>query len=514
MGKYLDSGGLSHLMTKIKAAIAATVTGVKGNSESSYRTGNVNITPANIGAVAATGNETVYGNKYFAGTTTLDPNSVVYVSRNTKVGASSIGLWQSPIPKYLWHDLFSFCRYDVPTYYTSTDNSTWTQGTTDKRHFAQLENLSIPALTSTITGVRFVWNSASFYYCGATWLVLGTSYSYPVAHYTVKFEGSENGTDWTEILLSENLTVNSAPVWLSLTGVGTSQHLRLTITKAADDTGILNLNAIKMLTSRWGGQGAGSELEYPYVWDATPNITPIEDVTSNLGASSKRWSNVYSADFRGNRFFGGLTSPSMRVTSANTTGYAGLLKYILATSAMTTGKPTSGDGHILDMEWDNNGKWHGQVAVPTGSAGHMEWRTENGGTWTEWRSLLDARDLSSATNSSSEDLAATPKAVKAAYDLADGAADTAGRALSAATGAKAVKVAYSISNGTVTGEVHVYSAGSEVTEQWPANAYSWSYEVGAGNWVSLGTGYTKNVALSTLGYGGNLKCSFNDEVTS
>lgn len=122
--------------------------------------------------------------------------------------------------------------------------------------------------------------------------------------------------------------------------------------------------------------------------------------------------------------------------------------------------------------------------------------------------------LSSATNSSSEDLAATPKAVKAAYDLASGASTTAGQALSAATGAKAVKVAYSISNGTVTGEVHVYSAGAEVTTQWPAGAYSWSYEAGAGNWVSLGTGYTKNVPLSTLGYGGNLKCSFDDEVTS
>lgn len=122
--------------------------------------------------------------------------------------------------------------------------------------------------------------------------------------------------------------------------------------------------------------------------------------------------------------------------------------------------------------------------------------------------------LSSATNSSAEDLAATPKAVKAAYDLASSASSTAGQALSAATGAKAVKVAYSISNGTVTGEVHVYSAGAEVTTQWPANAYTWSYEAGAGNWVSLGTGYTKAVSLTTLGYGGNLKCSFNDEVTS
>jgi hypothetical protein len=33
-------------------ALANLVTGVKGNAESSYRTGNVNITPANIGAVS------------------------------------------------------------------------------------------------------------------------------------------------------------------------------------------------------------------------------------------------------------------------------------------------------------------------------------------------------------------------------------------------------------------------------------------------------------------------------
>jgi hypothetical protein len=36
-------------------ALANLVTGVKGNAESSYRTGNVNLTPANIGAVAKSG---------------------------------------------------------------------------------------------------------------------------------------------------------------------------------------------------------------------------------------------------------------------------------------------------------------------------------------------------------------------------------------------------------------------------------------------------------------------------
>ena len=49
--KYLDSAGLSYFWGKIKAYVtnAVKVTGVKGNSESSYRTGNVNITAANVG---------------------------------------------------------------------------------------------------------------------------------------------------------------------------------------------------------------------------------------------------------------------------------------------------------------------------------------------------------------------------------------------------------------------------------------------------------------------------------
>ena len=53
--KYLDNTGLAYFWSKIKAYVnnAVKVTGVKGNSESSYRTGNVNITAANVGAIPA-----------------------------------------------------------------------------------------------------------------------------------------------------------------------------------------------------------------------------------------------------------------------------------------------------------------------------------------------------------------------------------------------------------------------------------------------------------------------------
>lgn len=40
---------------KAKEAVGGAVTGVKGNAESTYRTGNVNLTPDNIGALATTG---------------------------------------------------------------------------------------------------------------------------------------------------------------------------------------------------------------------------------------------------------------------------------------------------------------------------------------------------------------------------------------------------------------------------------------------------------------------------
>ena len=116
--------------------------------------------------------------------------------------------------------------------------------------------------------------------------------------------------------------------------------------------------------------------------------------------------------------------------------------------------------------------------------------------------------LSSATDSSSEALAATPKAVKAAYDKATQAADDAASALSAATGALVLKVTYSISNGSVTAEAHVYSAGQEVTASYDANLFVWSMSINGGtSWTSIGTGRTVAVPAMTA-FGGSVKCDF------
>ena len=63
----------------IPAAIA-----VKGNAESAYRTGNVNLTPANIGALAASGG-TVGGNLAVTGTLTTGGHAVLHDGNSAKV---------------------------------------------------------------------------------------------------------------------------------------------------------------------------------------------------------------------------------------------------------------------------------------------------------------------------------------------------------------------------------------------------------------------------------------------
>ena len=62
--------------------VAGEVTGVKGNSETSYRVGNVNITPANVGALALTGGQ-------LTGELQTSSNIVPTTTNSSNLGSSS-----------------------------------------------------------------------------------------------------------------------------------------------------------------------------------------------------------------------------------------------------------------------------------------------------------------------------------------------------------------------------------------------------------------------------------------
>ena len=102
-----------------------------------------------------------------------------------------------------------------------------------------------------------------------------------------------------------------------------------------------------------------------------------------------------------------------------------------------------------------------------------------------------------------------------ARDLANTANGTANTALSGVNGTLIYDHTYTITNGVATFTAHVYCKGVEVTNDYSDSAFSWSYRLGNNitgtpSIVSLGTGKTNTVTISTLGYGGHVIGTFTD----
>lgn len=277
--------------------------------------------PSDTSKVSKTGNETVAGNKTFSGTTSIAPESIFAVSNSTVIPANTSAVIQSPIPKYLWHDLFAFGRRCTPKYYTTTDGATWTEGTLEKRLFSHQEAWGYSnIISSTISGSRWTWSTnQGFHACNGAWLVIGVAYSSTIAHYDILFEYSGDGNSWTTLASVNNLSYQSVPIWIKTNGSVSENYIRLTITRnssSASNT-VMPIVSIRWLTARWGNQGGGSEHEYPYGWDGDANIFPYKNNEQTLGTSSYKWSNVYSTTFTGN-LSGNATTATNAPTQAST----------------------------------------------------------------------------------------------------------------------------------------------------------------------------------------------------
>ncbi len=118
--------------------------------------------------------------------------------------------------------------------------------------------------------------------------------------------------------------------------------------------------------------------------------------------------------------------------------------------------------------------------------------------------------LNSATNSTSTTEAATPSAVKTAYDLANTANGTAYTALSGVNGTLIYDHTYSISNGVATFTPHVYLKGQEVTTNYAVSCFGWKYRLIDGSEVNLTTNTNRGctVTITNLGYGGHVIGTF------
>lgn len=369
-----------------------TVTGVKGNSESSYRVGNVNITKAHIGL----GNVDNTKQMPISGGTFTNLDNVFFTASVGSVlfGNQTVSILNSPEAKYVWHDVWAFCRAQTPTYEVTTNGSTWTSATLEKRLFAHQNAWGqSTVLTATQTGARWTWTNGGFAYSSAPWLAIGVCYTNPVAKFDVKLESSSDSFATSTVLVDkQGISANQVPIFVR-TNASAQNGLRLTITKNSEATSdsTLAICGLMLLSYRWGNQGKGEEWEHPYTWDANYNLSPLSgskfvgDLTGNASSATTASSATMATDARA------LVPTTGRPTSADPDTYGGSrLRHFYASSAMTTNKPPTGDGAIIHLPWDGNNGYDAQIAVKN-TDGHLAVRGMNAKVWGTWAEVYDTR---------------------------------------------------------------------------------------------------------------------------
>lgn len=482
ISKIKTPDGTTYDLKDTTARANSGVTGVKGNAESSYRTGQVNLTPNNIGAIGRT-DELLTTNPF--------------------------------APRIL-----------KGPYISKIDNAFYCA---DKRW-----NVSITNVSGTVSSLF-----DGDYEGGAQ--INGTS----TAVVTFDFANGAEATGYFPGYPYGNIIVNfyyvagpasiTGRVYCNYSGHGVGWH-DITFTKVTpSDAGAItyiarnNYYQISKLEISVKGDTSNS---YGYT-----RITEIEMHLDRQMPSKTPFLSKYNAE----KLYYPLTAPGfIGSVTGNVSGTASNVTGTVAVANGGTGKTTANDAadNLISglPAWTANPTddtyFVRQDTGGTSTFGRVKFSTlwnyikgkfsgtspitySNGtiGINTASTSGYGATKLSTATNSTATDLAATPSAVKTAYDLANTANGTANTALSGVNGTLIYDHTYSISNGVATFTAHVYQKGVEVTNNYADSCFEWSYKLasavtGTPSVVSLGTGKTKTITISTLGYGGYVLGTF------
>ena len=487
MAKYLNGDGLSHLMTKLKTWAADTFaplshthdytkTRVKGNAESSYRTGDVNLTPHNIGAAYS-----------------------VNESLNPFAPEISYRIQLDRLDNAFY---FADKRWSVTGVKTDANNVDTSLTAAQVSYLfdsSESNQSNVPAGGKLVVTIDFTGASGT-----------GVYTNYPYGRLYLDFYYS-SGPDSVAVRVYGKHT-GSTSYWQNLSVVADSRNKSTQIRYIADQTVMYNMQKLEITVNAKSDTAA-----------------TLSEIAYYLTRASKGHDMPYVSKLRAETLYENLTAPK----------FIGALEGNAATATKATklidsGNSTGGITARWSGNWVSTSDLKG-VAVYSGNGTEIApmqaataWTALGGGAIGKKASLAASdipahastattygaastsnyghAKLSSATDSSSEALAATPKAVKAAYDKASDALAGVAELTSTVTSDYYFKVTYSISNGTTTCAAHVYSAGAEVTSTFADSCFQWYYDIGSG-WVSLGTGKTK--AVTTLSdFGGNVKCDF------
>ncbi len=240
-----------------------------GTTNTANAEANLTFDGTNLVNVSSTGGIFGYGLQSFKQNGSLT---------NTVITSDTSQIAQSPISPYLWHDVFSFGLYS-PQYQTSANGTTYNAATLNNALFAQKQAQNIEIINgTTIISARWIWTGVSFN--DASWLVIGFTYIGVTSTKTIVFETSTDNVSWTVRHTSSNSN-QAIPIWFYISPFGGDTYARLTITTT--NAASVRISSIRLLTSRWGDQGLGSEIEFPYDWNGNKNI----GIGGNADASFK-----------------------------------------------------------------------------------------------------------------------------------------------------------------------------------------------------------------------------------
>ena len=433
------------------------VTGVKGSAESSYRTGNVNLTASNVGAVTA-GLPLLTTNPFMPydhGSRSLYISKIdnAFYAANMRFDVSLVNNGASSSPANLFDGDYEG-GVDVGADKTATITFDFSESSGGK-----------------FPGYPYGYIYVSFYYVCAPKTITGRVYN----TYTSQGEGWHDLT-FTRVLSS----AQGENVYAARQAYYGLQTLEITVTGDGSNTyGYTRITQIEMWLDRPAPQRT------PFVSKYSPETLYYE-----LTAP---------------KFIGNLDGTATNVTGTVAIANGG------TSSTTAVGAAANILSGLPDWSADptDTTKLIRRDTGGTASFGQVTFST----VWNYIKSKIESLVLSTSTSSTSTTTAATSSAVKTAYDLADQANDKANTALSGVSGTLIYDHTYSISGGVATFTAHVYCKGQEVTSTYADSCFTWSYRLdsaisGTPSVVSLGTGKTKTITISTLGYGGHVIGSF------
>jgi hypothetical protein len=349
----MSSSDKSKLNGIASGAQVNSITGIKGNAESSYRTGNVNLTPANIGAIATSAKGAASG--------------VAELDSNGKVPSSQLPSYVDDVLEYAKSSSFPTTGEAGKIYIAQDTNKTYRWSGT-----AYVEiSASLALGTTSSTAYRGDYGNAAYTHAVTN---KGSAFSSGLYKITTNSEG--HVTAATAVAKSD-ITDLGIPA----SDTDTHRAIQVNGTQAlGNNTTALNLKAGSNVTITDGGSGAITiAATDTNTW--RPVSDSVSSTSSSDAASSKAVKTAYDLAASKTANTGTVTSVATGVglTGGTITGSGTLKAKLRSETALTidSAAATTTSGRVYPVAVDKTGylavnvPWTSYSNATTSAAGLM-----------------------------------------------------------------------------------------------------------------------------------------------